>query len=146
MEAAIMKKIIGLRRLLLAASLFLPGIGFAAEAPTGLEPKVEGGVAYVSGGVDTTQQQAIKEMRKDYNLQLLFALKGGAYLSDVKVKIQDSAGKSVLETVSSGPFLLARLPPGTYQVTADFHGKAQTRSAGVKSGGISDLNFFWDKE
>ena len=144
LEIAIMRGLIGLRQLLLAASLSLPGIGFAVDAPAELAPSVEGGIAYVSGGVGKGEQQAIKDMRKDYNLQLLFAAKDtGEYLADVAVKIQDGAGKKVFETVSAGPFFLAKLPPEKYQVTADFHGKPLTRSVSVQTGGILDLNFSW---
>lgn len=135
MEVAIIRRLIKLRQLLLAASLFLPDIGFAVAAPVGLAPKVEDGIAYVSDGIGAEQQQATRDMRKDYNLQLRFAVKDTEeYLADVKAKIQDAAGKKVLETVSTGPFLLAKLPPGKYQVTADFHGKPLPRSTSVKTG------------
>ena len=43
------------------------------------------------------------------------------------MKIKDHADKVVLSTVADGPFLLAKLPPGKYTVTAVSDGKARTQ-------------------
>ncbi|UUZ63619.1 carboxypeptidase regulatory-like domain-containing protein [Polaromonas sp. P1-6] len=99
-----MRRVNGLALLLLSSSLLIPSIGFSAEAAMGLTPKTEDGITYVSGGIGAGQAQAMKNMRKDYNLQLTFAEKGtGEYLADIKVNLQDAMGKKVLETVSPGP-------------------------------------------
>ena len=58
------------------------------------------GIPYLSGGVGVDEREAIAAMGKDYSLKLMFAIKGGEYLSDVKVEISDSIGKKVLEAVA----------------------------------------------
>jgi hypothetical protein len=54
----------------------------------------------------------------------LFATKGSPneYLADIKVEIKDKNGKLVLDAVVQGPFLLAKMPPGRYSVSADNDG------------------------
>ena len=119
-----MKRMNRLALLLLSSSLLMPGIGFSGEALMEIAPTTENGITYVSGGIGEGQAQAMMGMRKDYNLQLTFAMKGtGEYLADVKVNIQDAKGKEILETVSSGPLFYAKLPQGRYKVTAEFNGK-----------------------
>lgn len=142
-----MKRLICLTLLLMSSSLLLPGIAFSAGAAIGLTPKTENGITYVSGGIGAGQEKAMQDMRKDYNLQLTFALKGtGDYLADLKVNIQDAMGKKVLETMSPGPLFYAKLPQGKYQVTATFHGKSLTQSTDVEKGSARDLHFYWEHE
>lgn len=141
-----MKRVNRLALLLLSSSLLMPGIGFSAEALMGIAPKTENGITYVSGGVGEGQAQTMKGMRKDYNLQLTFAIKGtGEYLADIKVNIQDAKGKKILETVSPGPLFYAKLPQGKYKVTAEFHGKSLTKSTNIKTSSARDLYFYWEE-
>ena len=142
-----MKHVNRLALLLLSSILLIPGIGFSAEALWGLRPRPRMESPIVSGGIGEGQAQAMKSMRKDYNLQLTFAMKGtGEYLADIKVNIQDAKDKKVLETVSPGPLFYAKLPQGKYKVTAEFHGKPLTQSTNVKRGSARDLYFYWEKE
>lgn len=105
-----------------------------------------GNVSYVSGGVGTDSIDRLSSLAKDFNLKLVFALKSGAYVSDVKVTIADAAGKSVLDTTSEGPWLLAKLPLGNYQVTATFAGNAVTRKVAVDAAKLKILDFRWASE
>lgn len=143
-----MKRINRLVLLLLSSILLGPGIGFSAEAVTEITPVTEGNISYVGGGIGAGQAQAMKSLRKDYNLLLTFALKGsGEYLADVNLDIQDAKGKKILETVSPGPLFYAKLPQGKYKITAEYHGKALTKSTDIKKSGVArDLYFYWDKE
>lgn len=142
-----MKRMNRLALLLLSSSLLMPGIGFSGEALMEIAPTTENGITYVSGGIGEGQAQAMMGMRKDYNLQLTFAIKGtGEYLADVKVNIQDAKGKEILETVSAGPLFYAKLPHGRYKVTAEFNGKPLAKSTNIKAGSARDLYFYWEKE
>lgn len=105
-----------------------------------------GNVSYVSGGVGTDSIDRLSSIAKDFNLKLVFALKSGAYVSDVKVTIADTAGKSVLDTTSEGPWLLAKLPLGNYQVSAIFAGKAVTHNIAVDAAKLKSLDFRWASE
>jgi len=105
----------------------------------------QGAVSFVSGGVGEDQSQTFKNMARDYPLELMFVTKGNPnrYLADVKVQIKDKSGNVVLDTTSNGPFLLAKLPPGRYSITADSEGV--TKRQNVQVGGKSQRAVFvWD--
>jgi len=78
----------------------------------------ERGIAFLSGGVGQTEREILKEMGKEYSLKLMFSNKQGEYLSDVIVKIFDQKGKTILTTVSNGPWLFIDLPSGIYHLEA----------------------------
>ena len=102
-----------------------------------------GGVSYVSGGVGTTSIDRLNSLAGDFNLKLVFALKAGDYLSGVKVTISDAAGTALLETTSQGPWLLARLPAGNYQIVASFDGNAERRTVTIGSEKLRTVDFRW---
>lgn len=104
---------------------------FAADAS--FEPQTQGSVSFVSGGVGLDESERMKQLASQYPLELLFVSKGNPnqYLNDVKVQIKDSAGKVVLDTTSRGPFLLAKLAPGRYTISAESEAGAKRQSVQV---------------
>jgi hypothetical protein len=82
----------------------------------------EGSIAFLSGGVGQQERETLKEMGKGYPLKLMFSNKEGKYLSDVIVKVRDQNDKTILTTVSDGPWLFINLPSGTYHLDASFKG------------------------
>ncbi|OGA38340.1 MAG: hypothetical protein A3G24_14815 [Betaproteobacteria bacterium RIFCSPLOWO2_12_FULL_62_13] len=90
-------------------------------------------VPFVSGGVGVASQERLKAQEKEFNLKLVFTLVEGNYLADVNVKIADAAGKTVIEQVSDGPFFMAKLPAGTYSVTAAYNGQTQARKVSLRA-------------
>jgi hypothetical protein len=127
------------RLLLLLALAPLPV--FAQSLPT---PQTQGGVTFVSGGIAEDEQQAMEAMRGQYNLRLLFAQEGtGGYFAEVRVRITDSAGATLVDTLSHGPFFFARLAPGRYTIAAVHNGKPMTRAAEVPASGGVDVNIYW---
>jgi hypothetical protein len=137
-----------MKRLPLALFLSCVLLSFAALAePSPLKPQTQGEVAFVSGGVGDDEQSAMQAMRADYNLSLLFSLKGtGEYVSEVTVRITDASGKACLETVSYGPMLLAQIKPGRYIVSVDLGGQAIHRSVTVRGKKRTALSFAWLQE
>jgi hypothetical protein len=125
------------------AALFALGTGVvlpstAADTLASLEVNQNGTMPFVSGGVGDDERQQIERLSPGYPLQLLFATKGSPneFLADIKVQIIDKDGKVVLDAVSQGPFLLAKIPAGKYSISADNEGvvKRQTiQIAGAKS-------------
>ncbi|MCX8018797.1 MAG: carboxypeptidase regulatory-like domain-containing protein, partial [Rhodocyclaceae bacterium] len=83
------------------------------------------------------------QVKPQFNLRLLFAETGGAYLADIRVRIQDSSGALLLDAVSQGPWFYAKLAPGRYRVSVDNAGMVQTRDVNVPAAGGVDLNFYW---
>ena len=93
--------------ILLGVAAFVPVANAAGEETV----QTAGGVSYVSGGVATDSIDRLTARTGEFNLKLVFALKSGAYLSGVKVAIADAAGRTLVDTTSEGPWLLARIRP-----------------------------------
>ncbi len=101
------------------------------------------GITYVTGGVGMDATERMKAMEKDFNLKLVFADKTGSYLSAVKVAIVDATGRVVLETITEGPLLMARLIAGSYQIDATFAGQMERQKVTVGTNKLSTLDFRW---
>lgn len=106
------------------------GIPLAALIATGAALAQSSGQP-LTGGVGLEERERMMQRYGDYTMHLGFAEVGGPYVADVAVTVQDESGKVVLSSVADGPFLFAKLPPGSYRVTADFGGRAQTRTIRV---------------
>ena len=104
------------------------------------------GVTYVSGGAGTEAVDRLRAMEKDFNLKLVFALNNGEYVADVRVTVVDAANKVVLDTTSEGPWLLARLPAGTYQVNAAYGRSQEHRSVALAAASLKTVDFRWPTE
>jgi hypothetical protein len=118
----------------------------AARADDGQTVRTIGSVSYVSGGVGTESLDQLRSQTKDFNLKLVFALKSGEFLSGVKVGIADAKGQSLLEATSEGPWFLAKLPAGRYQISASFAGNAETRKIAVDATKLAVIDFRWASE
>lgn len=143
-----MKRILSVKGKALTRSLVAMMLGIAALIPVpaaGYEEvsRTAGGVSYVSGGVGTNSIDRLTALAGDFNLKLVFALNTGAYVSDVRVTITDPTGNILLDTMSDGPWLLTRLPPGNYQVVASFAGSSARREVAVGSARLSTVDFRW---
>jgi hypothetical protein len=134
----------------IAAALFALGAGAmlpaaAADNPAAIVVKGDGSVPYVSGGVGDDERQQMEKMAADYPLQLLFATKGSPneFLAGVTVQIKDKDGKLVLDTVSKGPYLLAKMPAGKYSVSADNDGVVKRQDVQIAGTRTQRLVFVW---
>jgi hypothetical protein len=87
------------------------------------------GVVVWSGGVGTDE----RESAPTTGTKLVFFVESGSFLSGVQVLIKNANGAEVVNTVSTGPWLILNLPSGRYQVTA-------TRSEGNAQGGYIDVD------
>jgi hypothetical protein len=128
-----------------------PGTDRPAGVVTGGTP--DGGIALhsdakasagsaISGGVSLNARDALRTQERDANVKMVFALNTGNYVSDVQVKVVDSKGRAVIDDVSNGPWVLAKLPAGTYTATATYNGKAVTQK--ITAGkGLRTAQFRW---
>jgi hypothetical protein len=82
--------------------------------------KTEGGVSFLSGGVTVDDRKTMHAERAGYSLWVAtVAKRSGAYLSDVRLSITRSGGKAAaIARTMDGPWLLAALPPGRYEIVA----------------------------
>jgi hypothetical protein len=102
-------------------------------------------VVFTTGGIGEEQQEGLRAIANQYNLKMAFASKGGGLIgSDVKIKVRNSKGNTVLETTSTAPCLFAKLPPGNYRVIADYQGKTQDKTIRAGSPKNPGTSFLWD--
>ncbi|HSC78893.1 MAG TPA: carboxypeptidase-like regulatory domain-containing protein [Chitinolyticbacter sp.] len=98
---------------------------------------------FVSGGVGEEELASLQAVKPQYNLQLMTTEKSGDYLAGVKVAIQDGKGQTVLDTVTTGPYLFVQLPDGHYQLSADYDGKVVKRAVSVRGQKARTLHLTW---
>ena len=130
---------------ILAAALIV-GVGSPAYAQAPMpEQKMQNTVAYLNGGAGDEEVQFIKQSMRDYSMALAFARAASPraeYVAEVAVTVRDGKGQTVFDLPSSGPYLLLKLPAGSYQVTATYLGKAQTRRVSTRNA-ASLVTFQW---
>ena len=108
--------------------------------------KTSAGVPYVSGGIGTDSIDRLDALASQFNLKLVFALRTGVYLSDVKVTVADARGTTLLDALSQGPWLMAKLPAGNYQIAATVAGVTERRSVAIGGAKLSTVDFRWASE
>jgi hypothetical protein len=111
--------------------------------------RTSGQVDYLSGGIGDEEAAAIQRMSMQWPLTLEFAIKDGEradFAAGVSVTIHDSNGGAILQAVSEGPLLLARVPPGHYTVDATLGGKTLHGATHVIHGRAVKVVFVWPSE
>jgi hypothetical protein len=103
-----------------------------------------GDISFLSGGVGKQEREILKEIGGKYPLKLIFSNKKGEYLSDVIVKVLDQNDKTILTTVSNGPWVFINLPSGTYHLMASFKGNEKKISkVHIKKGTQEVISIQW---
>jgi hypothetical protein len=100
--------------------------------------KQSGNVPYVTGGVPDEQVAAFRQARPSYPLGIEIYQKAGAkseFTSAVNVQVIDKEGNVVLDVPTEGPYLWAKVPPGSYRVDATLNDKKVSRSVNVPAKG-----------
>src|SRR5688500_18818369 len=123
------------------------GVVTSGSAQTGIAlqsdaARANANVPAISGGVSLNARDNLRTQERDANVKLVFALNTGNYVADVHVKVVDSKGKVVIDDVSNGPWMLAKLPSGSYTATATYNGKAVTQRFSAGSG-LRTAQFRW---
>ncbi len=84
-----------------------------------------------SGGIGLEE----REQAPDTGTRLEFFVRSGSFLSDITVVIRNAAGNEIVNTVSTGPWLVLNLPNGQYDVRATLEdGRAQGATINVGDG------------
>jgi hypothetical protein len=127
----------------LAAAFLLGALASAVGAqPTA---QADAKVLVASGGVSVEEREALDRDSR-FNLKVVLATRSGHYMSDVAVTIVDARGNAVASTLTEGPWLLARLSPGNYRVTADYRGVTQGRAVVVRGERRQEVVLQWPDE
>jgi hypothetical protein len=106
------------------ASEIVAKTGGTAPAAGVVRGKSDAGVSFVSGGVTIDDRKTMRAERASYNLWIAtVAKRSGAYLSDIRLNVVRAGDKTpVLTRTMDGPWLLASLPPGRYDIVATMPG------------------------
>ncbi len=107
-----------LRFLALIGLLTTSGATVSSEAQ--IEPKKQGNVSYLSGGIGEDELRIIRSGQGQYNLHVLFAeLNTGENIDRVKVELANEKHRHLLRLLARGPYLMVRLKPGNYILMAE---------------------------
>lgn len=111
-----------------------------------LQPKVQNGVQYLSGGVSRNEAEAIAAMGRSFDLKLTMAHSNGAYTGGEHVRIDDSQGRALVDAQSDGPLFFANLAPGSYTVRVSGEGQRFAKPVEIKGTTQQQLSFTWPAE
>lgn len=130
-----------------AAVLLLAALSSAAGAADAAMPfatQTQGAVSFISGGIADEDRAILQPLARKHNVRMAFATTSGEYLSDIRVVMKDTKGKTVLETVSDGPCLLVDAPPGKYSVAAyRLEQRPMVKPVNVSGKRSAGLHFYW---
>jgi hypothetical protein len=135
-----------MQRVFARAALALATCLAAHAALAAPAPQQQNGIGYINGGVGQEEQAAMRARRADYNLLLTFATRqSGAYRSDVQLDITDAKGTTLLSVPNTGPMFYAKLPNGSYRISAAAEGKVCKRSVRI-GGGPKEMTLHWEND
>ena len=108
---------------------------------------------YISGGIGSDEVVQFKTYAKQYLLEIVFVQKANAednsrieeYLAEVSLKIKDSHGNVVVDTNTDGPFFLADLPLGKYQIIAEHDEVVKDNVIRIAAGKHQRVVFLWNR-
>ena len=108
----------------------------------------QGQMGYLNGGVGEEQADLMRDMSSHFPVRFTFSRHNGThntdeFVADVRLRVVDSAGRTVLNLTGQGPIFLLRLPEGSYSVEAEHNGEVKTRRFQVVGGRHQDIAFSW---
>ena len=103
--------------------------------------------AYQTGGFGEDQVAAMQHRLRHYDLRLTFSEgRHNAYAADLQLRILDGSGRKVFALDHAGPLTDVNLPPGRYQVVAEFGGVKRSGRVEIKPGAPAALALHWPKD
>ena len=125
------------------AALLLSVLAAPVSAQVAEKALTQNGITFISGGIGIDSQERLKAREGEFNLKLVFTLVEGNYLAGVTVSVKDASGRTLIEHDADGPFFLAKLPGGAYNVTAVYEGRSQVRKVAVRDGRLRTEYMRW---
>ncbi|AWV05495.1 hypothetical protein DM992_40010 (plasmid) [Burkholderia sp. JP2-270] len=119
-----------------------PGGNVAAFADN-LSERHDHGIAYITGGVGLDEVAALRSIASRYSMRAQFSSASGESLSGVVLQLRKRDGTLVFSATSDGPYLYAKMPPGTYRMTATFDGVERKRTVTVPARGGVSVTLTW---
>lgn len=137
-----------LAALVLGSSALLGAM--AAHAVFNPPIQMTNGIEYMSGGVDSDEAALMQNVEPRWPASFEFAVKDGkkqTFAASVVVTIRDADGRPLLSQVAAGgPFMVARLDPGHYEVEATLGGRTLKQQVEVLPGHSIHTVFVWPSD
>ena len=111
------------------------------DEPVVLEPQMQSNITFIAGGIGERERKAMQLAENQYSLKVLNANAKSMLVGDSAINIKNAKGEVVLQT-ESGPILLAKMPPGSYNLFVTQGGKTQAKKVVIRKG-LSRVNFIW---
>ncbi len=119
----------------------------SAHALTNPPIRVADGVEYMCGGTGKSEMAFMEMVAPRWAAVLEFGVNRadrGAFPANVQVSVRDKyTGRPVMRATADGPFLVARLDAGTYDIEATVSGLTLTQTLTVFEGSSSKAVFQW---
>jgi hypothetical protein len=121
--------------------------GAMAQTVPGTFPRQDQ-MGYLNGGIGKEQADLLRDMSPQFPVRMTFSRHNAAegtdeFVADVRLRVVDSAGRTVLDLPSQGPIFLLRLPAGSYSVEAAHDGEVKSRRFDIVAGRHQELGFSW---
>jgi hypothetical protein len=122
--------------------------GALAQTPVTPAVPAAGQMGYLNGGIGEEQADLMRDMSSQFPVRFTFSRHNGThntneFVADVRLRVVDSAGQTVLNLAQQGPIFLLRLPEGAYTVEAEHNGELKSRRFQVVSGRHQEIAFSW---
>ena len=122
--------------------------GALAQTPATPVVPAAGQMGYLNGGIGEEQADLMRDMSSQFPVRFTFSRHNGThntdeFVADVRLRVVDSAGQTVLNLAQQGPIFLLRLPEGAYTVEAEHNGELKSRRFQVVSGRHQEIAFSW---
>lgn len=99
---------------------------------------------YLNGGVGRDEETYMHKVAKDWPLRMIFSeRKDDEFVANVSLSVTDARGAPVLTLDNAGPMTYARVPAGTYRVTASTGGVTESREVTLDGKQGKDVYFHW---
>lgn len=137
------------RRSAAALALVSASLTGALSAQAAYNPPIHmaNGVEYMSGGISSDEAALMQVVAPRWPATFEFAVKDGTrsdFAADVAVTVRDASGHAILSKVNAeGPFMVARLDPGRYEVEATLAGLTLKQTIEVHAGSPTRTLFLW---
>ncbi|CAN7144426.1 hypothetical protein [Variovorax paradoxus] len=132
---------------MLCGAVLLAALSSSAHATVNPPIRMAHGIEYMSGGIGSDEAKLMETVAPRWPATFEFAIKdhkGAEFASDVRVTVRDSHGTVLLDNVeSAGPFMVARLDPGIYEVEARLRGNTLKQTLQVRPGAPARMAFVW---
>ena len=135
------------RSLLVAAACGIGLLGALSAHAANPPIYMTHGVEYMSGGIGTDEAELMQTVSPRWAATFEFAIKdhkGADFAANVHVTVRDKSGTALLDNVvSGGPYMVARLEPGEYEVEAQLGGQSLKQPLQIMAGAPAKATFLF---